>query len=65
MVGSCECGKKTFGFHERQEISWPTGWLLAFQGPCLVEFVVFSDLLIKFLQNEGNYLNRLHSVITQ
>jgi len=30
-----------------------------------VESVVFSDLLIKFLQNEGNYLNRLHSVITQ
>jgi len=42
-----------------------TGWLLAFQGLCLVDFVLFSDLLIKFLQNEGNYLNRLHSVITQ
>jgi len=30
-----------------------------------VESVVFSDLLIKFFQNKGNYLNRLHSVITQ
>jgi len=30
-----------------------------------VEFVVFSDLLNKSLLNEGNYLNRLHSVIAQ
>jgi hypothetical protein len=42
-----------------------SGWLLASQGICSVESAVFSDLLIKFLQNAGNYLNRLHSVITQ
>jgi hypothetical protein len=30
-----------------------------------IAVVVFSDLLIEFLQKEGNYLNRLHSVITQ
>ena len=59
MVGSFECGKEHMGSIKRQEISSLTCWLLAFQGLCLVDFVVFSALLIKFLQNEGNYLNRL------
>jgi len=58
MIGSYECGKEPFGsmFHERQEISWQTGWLLASQWLCSVQSVVFCYLLIKFLQIEGNYL---------
>jgi hypothetical protein len=57
--------KKTFGFHDRQEFSGLTRWLIASQGISSVQSVVFSDLLISLHQNEVNYLNRLHSVITQ
>jgi len=49
----------------REAGNFLTVWLLASQRLNLVQSVVFCDLLIKFLQNEGNYLNRLHSAITR